>query len=520
MAGEAATNGGYPLWELALSRTNIHRFSTLFTAQDVRDHLATDAAIDQAIDWCKQTGITHVYLEAYRDGYRAERPMLLRAKARFQAQGFLVSGCVTTTKIGKPSTGWGVEVSCYTDEPTQEQLQSIFEYAAGMFDQIIIDDFYFTDCTCAQCMAGWQSRTVRVGDKTYPIESGTAEAYRCELMLRMGEDRILAATRRVNPKVKIILKFPQWYDDFQNRGYDVSRETAAFDGIWAGTETRDYNDERWGGAAPYEGYFVMRWLGGIGGEKCGGGWYDYLGTSPATYIEQARQTILGGARESFLFHYGALQPEGREDVVAGFQSPTGPADILALRQNLPELLAVADKVRGRSILGVAAYKPPSSHPGTESRVYDFLGMLGVPLAPCHEFPTNAPAAFFPVQSLKDPNFIPELTAYIKTGRPTLLTDGLANGLRDYLDKSSTNVRVLVVGGKPDQMLDFTEAEAERLRQPLLVPWQTTFQAPNHVGLYLFDHGGWVVENFNGQPVEVTLNGETFMVDARGWKYKL
>ncbi len=63
--GDAATNGNYALWDLALSKTNIHRFATLFTAQDVRDHLADDGAIDFAIDWCKKTGITHVFLEAY-----------------------------------------------------------------------------------------------------------------------------------------------------------------------------------------------------------------------------------------------------------------------------------------------------------------------------------------------------------------------------------------------------------------------------------------------------------------------
>jgi len=519
-AGDSPAAVDYPLWKLAMSRTNSHLFCTLFTAQDVRDHLPNDAAIDEAIDWCKQTGITHVFLEVYRDGYRAEEPMLRRAKERFLAQGFLVSGCVTTTKIGKASTGWADEISCYTDQPTQEQLQSIFEYAARLFDEIIIDDFYFTDCTCAQCAAGWQSRTVKIGDKSYPVSDVTTEAYRRELMLRMGEDRILAAARRVNPKAKIILKFPQWYDDFQDRGYDVARETAAFDRIWVGTETRNYNDKHWGGVPPYEGFFIMRWLGGIGGDKCGGGWYDYLGTSPETYIEQARQTILGGARESFLFHYGALAPGGDTDVVAGFQGPSGPADIVALRQNLPELLAVAEKVRGRKIIGVAAYKPPSSHSLGESKVFDFLGMTGMALDPCHEFPSNAPAAFFSAHGLSGPNFIGDLAAYIKTGRPTLLTDGLADRVRPYLDRAATNVQVIEIAGRPDSLLNLTEAEAEQLRAPLLAALGVTFRAPNHVGLYLFDGGGWVVENFNSTPAKVELNGEAFTVDPRGWKYKL
>ncbi len=520
VADDSPANAAYPLWDLAQARAGVHRFSTLFTAQDVRNHLPTDAAIDRAMDWCKKTGITHVYLETYRDAYQAAKADLLRAKTRFQAAGFLVSGCVTTTRIGKPSTGWADEISCYTDQPTQEKLQAIFEYTAGLFDEIMIDDFYFTDCACPQCQAAWQARVVQIGAQSYPVASGTIEAYRCELMLRMAETRILAAAKRVNPKVKVILKFPQWYDDFHNRGYDVARETAAFDRIWVGTETRDYNDRRWGGAAPYEGYFIMRWLGEIGGEKCGGGWYDYLGTTPPTYVEQARQTVLGGARESFLFHYGALQPGGPFDVVAGFQSPSGPADTLALRQNLPELLTVAEKVLRRPIIGVAAYKPPGSHPDQESRVFDFVGMMGIPLAPCHEFPTNAPAAFFSVHALKDVNFSAELAAYIKTGRPILLTDGLALRLQAGLDLSATNIHVLQFRGRPADLLGLTAGEAEEARRPLLAALQTVFQAPNHVGLYLFDGGGWVVENFNGQPAEIELNGATFVVEARGWKYHL
>ena len=83
----------------------------------------------------------------------------------------------------------------------------------------------------------------------------------------------------------------------------------------------------------------MRWLGGIGGPKCGGGWYDPFGTTERTYLEQARQTVLGGARESMLFCYGSLLKD------------TGPKNIEALRQNIPELLAVAEEVRRRRIVG-------------------------------------------------------------------------------------------------------------------------------------------------------------------------
>ena len=86
-------------------------------------------------------------------------------------------------------------------------------------------------------------------------------------MVRLSQDRLLAAAKRVNPKVRLIIKYPQWYDEFHERGYEVVRETADFDRIWVGTETRDYRDRHWGGTPQYEAYFIMRWLGGIGGAE-------------------------------------------------------------------------------------------------------------------------------------------------------------------------------------------------------------------------------------------------------------
>ena len=249
--------------------------------------------------------MTKVYIETFRSDYLAPRETLQRAKERFLAAGFDVSGCVTTTIVGKKSTGWNI-ISCYTDSGTQDHLREIFEYTAELFDEIMIDDFWFTDCQCDECDTARQSKTVTIGDKTYPVTGDTWEDYRCELMVQLSRDRVLAAAKRVNPKATLIIKYPQWYDRFHERGYEVVRETADFDRIWVGTETRDYDDARWGGTPQYEAYFIMRWLGGIGGEKCGGGWFDPYGTTEKTYIEQARQTVLAGAKESLLFCYGAL----------------------------------------------------------------------------------------------------------------------------------------------------------------------------------------------------------------------
>jgi len=304
------------LWDLANENKGLLRISTLFTAQNVRDHLSNDEGINKAVDWCKKTGVTHVFLETFRSRYTADRKTLGHAKRRFTEEGFDVSGCVTTTQVGKISTGWKL-ISCYTNEGTQEQLQEIFEYTASMFDEIMIDDFLFTDCQCNEC------KTAR-GNRTWAD-------YRCELMVRMSRERILAPARAINPDVRIIIKYPQWYDNFHNRGYEVLRQTADYEKIWVGTETRDYENERWGGKVQYEAYYIMRWLGTIGGLKTGGGWFDPYGTTENTYVEQARQTVLAGAREMLLFCYGSLLRD------------TGPANVEKLREEIPELFKLGRK---------------------------------------------------------------------------------------------------------------------------------------------------------------------------------
>jgi hypothetical protein len=491
------------LWQLAGDKAAIHRFSTLIPSVEVRDYLSTDKGIDAAIDFCKRTAVTKIYLEEFRDGYQAKRQTIEHARDRFRAAGIQVSGCVTTTGVGKPSTNYK-PVACYTDQPTQEHLQAIFEFAASLFDEIMIDDFLFTDCTCTECQKARQAKQVDVAATLYPVSGDTWEDYRRELMVQLCRHRILEPAKRVNPKLKIIIKYPQWYDRFHERGYEVLRETADFDRIWVGTETRNYEDRRWGGTPQYEGYFIMRWLGGIGGEKCGGGWFDPYGTTEYTYLEQARQTVLGGARESMLFCYGSLLRD------------TGPKNLEALRPQIPELLAVAQRVAARKIVGIAAYKPANSHGDKEQRVFDFLGMLGLPLVPCHEFPADSPAAFFSVHALKDARFPDELKTYIASGKPVLLTDGLAARLAGQVDLSAGNVRVLTVKGDPKSLLALDQESLDVVRAPLLKPIGHTFKAPARVALYAFDDGSWVIENFNDEAASVQLDDIRHEVPPRSW----
>lgn len=467
---------GQPLWDLAKSNRDTLTISTLFTAQDVRDRLSSEAGIDQAIAWCKDTGVTHAFVESFRDGYAAERDSLLHAKKRFLEVGIDVSGCVTPTQVGKKSVnGWN-GICCYTDEPTQKRVQEIFEYAASLFDEIMIDDFWFTDCECPECQ---KAR----GDQPW-------SEYRCDLMIEISRKRILAPARAVNPKVKIIIKYPQWYDQFHNRGYEVVRETADFDRIWVGTETRDPDNEQWGKKAQYEAYYIMRWLGGIGGVKCGGGWFDPYGTHEDTYVEQARQTVLADAKEMLLFCYGSLLGN------------TGPANVARLRTEIPHLFELASLVRGQPLRGIAAPKPPNSKPRGEAYVYDFVGMLGLPLVPTATIRDDAKAAFLPIQAMKDRQLWPKLRRLLDSGAPVLVTDGLAE--RFTTSQSYDNLLTLKVGGDPKSLLQLSREDLAPIRDKMLAPFGIRFDAPNKVALYLIGDRCVVIENFNDQPIDATL----------------
>jgi hypothetical protein len=310
-------------------------------------------------------------------------------------------------------------------------------------------------------------------------------------MMQVSRQRILAPARAVNPDVKIIIKYPQWYDNFHNRGYDVIRQTDIYDRIWVGTETRDFADPRWGGKVQYEAYYIMRWLGEIGGVKCGGGWFDPYGTHEDTYVEQARQTVLADAREMLLFCYGSLQRN------------TGPANVARLRTEIPGLFELAKLVRGKPIRGIAAPKPPNSDAHDEQYVYDFVGMLGLPLVPTAAVSAAAPAAFLPVQALKDPRLPAKLDTLLKAGAPVLVTDGLAKRL-SMSNTQAENLLVLRVGGEPKSLLNLTRRDLAPLREKLLAPFGVRFDAPNKVALYLIGDDCVVVENFNGSPITATL----------------
>jgi hypothetical protein len=493
-------------------------WSTLFTAQDVRDRLSTAEGRQEALDFCHRLNISKVYVEVFRDGYQPDQQTLKTARDFFRESGLKVSGCVTTTGLGKPSSGWNV-AACYTNRGNQERLSEVFRTAAKLFDEVMIDDFFFTDCQCSECAAA-------KGNLSW-------EQYRDKLMVEMARDHVLAPARAVNPQVKVILKFPQWYDAFQDRGYVVDEETRLFDRVWVGTELRDPSSDEWGHKQQYTGYFIYRWLKGIGQEKTGGGWFDPYGTNPVNYLDQALITILAGAPETFLFHYGELNsPECKGQIDA----------LAAHRASLDKLSSLVGKWEG-----IPTYKPISSEPGSEAYIFDEIGMLGIPLLPTAEFPEKSRVALFTTHVLKDTQFVPKLLAFLKASGTAFLSEGLAHELTaDPRLPSTTSLNLAkgqflrTVPEGEGKLIIFSDAlpklayvdSQNRVAQPTAAEWDalhalrkeveqftpTSIDAPPRVAV--FPLGGKVaVANFTELPVACHLTGLGGMVSRFNQVYE-
>ena len=461
--------------------------SVWFTAQDVNNLLADTTGLQSAVTWCQRLGVTKVYLEAFGRGLYADREALREAKNRFLDEGFPVSSGVTTTKFGKDDFSDEWKAQCYTDPGTQQGLQRIFEYTASLFDEIIIDDWYFTNCKCAECLAAR-------GDYTWAKYYG-------DLMVRMSRERVMQPAHAVNPNVKVIIKYPQWYDQFHMRGYEVVRQPEIFDGVWAGTEARNFDEDTTVGyEIGYNAYFNMRWLGSLG--HVGGGWFDSGRTTEQTFVEQARHTVLGGGREMILWCYSHLQ---QETTGTGVIKATPAANVKVLAKELPGLAKLAGIVQGKPIHGVHLLKPGNSEPFEEEWVCSFLGNLGIPFVPASKIDAQAASAVFPVQALKEPNFLGMLRRMLSQGTPIVITDGLAKRLTAHPDLfQNEKLTVLNVQENPRVLLQITREELKPLREKLLAPLGLTFDAPNKVELYLFGDSHFVVENINDAAVDVTL----------------
>jgi len=419
-SSSAAKNDVAPMvnWESARNSRDVLEFCTLVCSHDVDRHLATDDQLNRAARELRDLCVTKVYLETIRDGYRPKDSTLRKAKTFFLKEGFDVGSAITTTAggdFGTKCSGTGMWL-CYSSDKTRRDLAQITAYTATLFDEFIFDDFLCTDCQCDTCQQ-------LKGDLTW-------SEFRTKQMAEVSRDYILRPGHAANPNAKIIIKYPQWYDKFHDRGYDARAETDAFDYIWIGTETRDPETPRFGFVEPYESFFIYRWLSSVAGVKTRGGWFDCGDCYPRVYVDQCYQTILGGTREILLFNfYDIALNEGTVPLLS------------ALKKDIPRFYDLAKRVRGKQPGGINAYKPVNSDGGTEDFIFDYIGMLGIPLVPCSEFPTNARAVLLTTHAATDKDIISKLQRHASSGGSLVATPA-------FLRSFGTNSALLNLFGYP------------------------------------------------------------------------
>ena len=146
---------------------------------------------------------------------------------------------------------------------TQQAVAEIFASAARIFDELIIDDFFFTTDASAASNASLASRTVTLyptnytnGTAVIPFSVGAATSctgadgcgekrwQRRAMMHGVAQRDVLAAATAANPNVRVTLKFPNRYDHYQDHGYDVGATDFRFCLRRLGDahgETRDYD---------------------------------------------------------------------------------------------------------------------------------------------------------------------------------------------------------------------------------------------------------------------------------------
>ena len=237
-----------------------------------------------------------------------------------------------------------------------------------------------------------------------------------------GATLVLKAAKDVNPRIKVVIKFPNWYEHFQGLGFDLDKEPKMFDGIYTGTETRDpvYTDQF---LQQYESYQIIRYFENIKPGGNGGGWVDPFGSRYVDrYAEQLWDTMFAKAREMTLFNWDLLlwpaRPGERKEWEnlptsfnynaiakdyrpAGWAAPATPSWAAVAGASLRQADAVVGKLG--TPIGIKSYKPYQST--GEDFLHNYIGMIGIPIDLYPEFPADAKLVLLTESAKFDPEIV-------------------------------------------------------------------------------------------------------------------
>jgi hypothetical protein len=398
-----------------------------------------------------------VYLEMYRNGQFADEAAVPAIQKFLASHHVTVSGGVTLAKGGR---GGQFGTFDYEDPLDRAECQRAVELAARHFDEVILDDFFFYTSKSDADIAAKGSRSWT--------------QYRLDKMREVARDLVLKPARASNSRVKLILKYPNWYEHFQGLGYDLDVEAKLFDFIYTGTETRDpiVTDQL---LQQYESYLIFRYFDNIqphGGNR--GGWVDTYSTHYVDrYAEQLWDTLFAKAPEITLFNWAdmastdAVTPgdrqawsgqqtsfnwdemsrsgpgsRGFEPGLAAARGPAGWARVAGYS------LEQVDRVVGQlgKPIGIASYRPYQS--SGEDFLQNYLGNIGVPIELAPEFPQSARTVLLTEEAHQDPQIVARIKGQLASGGKVVITSGLlralqGRGIEDIVELEYTGHKIAV-----------------------------------------------------------------------------
>jgi hypothetical protein len=396
----------------------------------------------------RQVKIDKIYLETHRDMQMADKETIVKLKKFFRERGVAVAGGITAT-VNESNR---FQTFCYTNPEHRKKMKEVVEFTAGLFDEIIFDDFFFTNCKCESCIKA-------KGSKSWT-------RFRLDLMDEAARTLIIKPAKAVNPKVKLVIKYPNWYEHFQGLGFNLETEPKIFDGVYTGTETRDRTGDQH--LQQYLGYSIFRYFENIKPGGNGGGWVDTYGSPTLDrYAEQLWLTLFAKAPEITLFDFAQMQRQLRPADRAPWQGQQTSFDYDSMMApiTLPDGTSIkpttfarpagytfeqVDKFLGKlgKPIGLKSYKP--YHSTGEDFLQTYLGMIGIPVDLVPEFPAEAQTILLTESAAFDPTIVEKIKKQLVGGKSIVITSGLlralqGKGIEDIAEIQATNRKAIIKG---------------------------------------------------------------------------
>ena len=378
-----------------------------------------------------QLDVDKVYLETHRDLLIVDDETLEKAIAFFRKQGVEVAGGITYT-IDESNE---FETFSYSDPADRAKVRFIAKHTAQHFDEFLLDDFFFTS----------SKKDVEIEAKG----NRSWTQYRLDLLKEAGQNLVVGPAKAVNPKVKVIIKYPNWYDHFQGLGFSLEDGPKIFDGVWTGTETRDPAGAQH--LQNYLSYNIMTYFEHISDGRNGGGWVDSggIGMSMDRYAEQLHLTAIAKARDVMLFAWNQLvdvklNPRFRapwqgsgtswdyDAMTAPFKKGRQTVTPTTMARIADVVLRQADELVGKlgNPVGLWSYKP--FHSLGEDFLQNYLGMIGLPMDMYATFPEGRKCVLLTEQAASDPDIVAKMEKQLRSGGDVLITTGLLKAIPDKI----------------------------------------------------------------------------------------